>query len=251
MLKKEKLKELKTHVKNDELETVLSLLEEIAIENNRFNEYISQSAQFKNLKKRINLGLISTEDQIVERNKIRFQLIEFLDELEQENIQNSRETKLDIKAKVSKEALIDGVKNFIDLLDFRYQLIVEELMVQGWDVDLIKKLRSLHIRNVKSIKVGNLQLHHEITKLIHETLKEVKSEVQVDSEKLHQKDIKVQGTITRTTDSKYLYLLVKGSKSKGEFERLYPKITNEWLMNNYKIQDDGNWTSLNKLGDQK
>ena len=52
------------------------------------NEFISLNNRFNHLEKEKNQGTISFENENIERSKIRESLIEFIDELEKEDLKN-------------------------------------------------------------------------------------------------------------------------------------------------------------------
>ena len=79
------LSQIKNLIAEDELEQALQLLRQaLASDMPRLNDAIHQAGRFKHLRKQIQLGTVSFDDATLTRNQIRFGLLDFIREIEQE-----------------------------------------------------------------------------------------------------------------------------------------------------------------------
>lgn len=98
------IKKIKELVENNEIKDAIKELKKMAGDK-ILNELISQSARYNYLKKQIRLDIISFEDANLNLNKVRFSILELIDELENQS-------------KAEGELLIGSGKNVFILMPF-------------------------------------------------------------------------------------------------------------------------------------
>lgn len=111
--------EIKQYIAKDEIEKVFDLLiANQCISNNKeyYNELILMSSNFWMLKKQLKNNIISDEDHFRKSNKIKIQLLDFIDSLPNEYISefNQKDTKLDKYGYQLIETTVDkNIENFV------------------------------------------------------------------------------------------------------------------------------------------
>jgi hypothetical protein len=88
-------------ISEGDLKTAISELRNLLQKSKQLDEIIIQSARYNDLMQKIRTGMISTEDEEVMKNKLRYAILDMVREME-ENLESNTELKLEID-KVLKE----------------------------------------------------------------------------------------------------------------------------------------------------
>lgn len=91
MAPKDYLTTIRDAVRKDNMEVALKLLQELLNGSDQLTEALAQSGRYAAIKKDIRLGTISTAAAAIEKNRIRWAILDFLTELE---IQEMEDTNL-------------------------------------------------------------------------------------------------------------------------------------------------------------
>lgn len=84
MTSKDLMKKLVSLLAKDKLEKLISILQQLLKNSSKLDEVIVQSSRYNDVMRQIRLGIISTQDANIEKNKIRFALIDMVRTLELE-----------------------------------------------------------------------------------------------------------------------------------------------------------------------
>ena len=88
MTPKDALTTIRDAVRKDKINVALQLLQELVTNAEELNQVLNQSGRYAAIQKDIRLGMINWEDASVEKNKIRMAILDFLTELEVEEMEN-------------------------------------------------------------------------------------------------------------------------------------------------------------------
>lgn len=88
MTPKDYLTTIRDAVRKDKIEIALKLLQELVTDAKELTEVLTQSGRYAAIKKEIRLGTVNWETASQEKNRIRWAILDFLTELEIEEIEN-------------------------------------------------------------------------------------------------------------------------------------------------------------------
>lgn len=100
------MEEIKNLLEKDQLDEVIIKLKKYITENDLQNQILLNSARNSDIKRMIRQGIVSFDDALIEKNKIRLALIEIINEIETTQIRLSSSNKVYLSNINNKSAII-------------------------------------------------------------------------------------------------------------------------------------------------
>ena len=149
------------------------------------NQVLAIKGRFNHLKTTLITGVVSSDDERNEYNKIRVAILDLISNIiiSEKNISNTKSN----KPKKESENNFDDI---ISVYSFRAKNLIENIKKQYKYIDVedyVNKLKILHDNHIKALKKKNLMLAYEILQKIYELSSEMENE-----EKMHKLKKKIK-----------------------------------------------------------